>query len=130
MNLDWILSPLAIYGVLVAGGAAALHLAVSTRIDLRRQEKLFLAGTESMRDTIAALEGKVQEMSVEARQDTIPPAVYTPFKGLNVHKRAEALRMYRRGSDRDTVSTVLGLPPAEVALLEKVYHLLSCGAAA
>ena len=39
MNFEWITSPLAIYAVLALGGAAALHLVVSTRIEMRRQQK-------------------------------------------------------------------------------------------
>lgn len=125
MNLDWITSSLAIYAVLATGGAAALHLVVSTKIEMRRQLKRHLAESLSLRDAIAALEAKVQQVCLEVKQNGLPPAAFTPFTGLNVHKRAEALRMYRRGSDRHTVSTALGLPLAEVALLEKVHQLLS-----
>ena len=130
MNFDWTISPLAIYGVFATGGAAALYLVVSTRIDMRRQQKCHLTEGQTLREAIAALEGKVQQMSENAKQDVPPPAAYTPLKGLNVHKRAEALRMYRHGSDRHTVAAALGLPPAEVALLEKVFHRLSSNVAA
>jgi hypothetical protein len=129
MNFDWITSPLAIYGVLAAGGAAALHLVLSTRIDMRRQEKRHLDESQSLREAIVALEVKMERVFAEAQQGTLPPAAYTPFTGLNVHKRAEALRMYRRGSDSHTVSAALGMPQAEVVLLEKVHHLLSGGSA-
>jgi hypothetical protein len=130
MNYDWITSPLAIYGVLSAGGAAALHLVASTRIEMRRQQKRHLAESQALREAMAALEGKVHQLCVEVKESVMPPAAYTPFAGLNVHKRSEALRMYRRGSDSHTVSTALGLPAAEVALLQKVHHLLGGCAAA
>jgi hypothetical protein len=130
MNFDWITSPLAIYGVLASGGAAALHLVVSTRIEMRRQQKRHLADSQSLREALAALEGKMQQVCAELKQNVLPPAAYIPFAGLNVHKRSEALRMYRRGSDSHTVSTALGLPAAEVALLQKVHHILGTGAAA
>jgi len=97
---------------------------------MRRQQKRLLAESQSLRESIAALEDKVQRMALESKQDAVPAAVYSPFKGLNVHKRAEALRMYRHGSDRRKVADALGLPPAEVALLEKVYQLLNCNVAA
>jgi hypothetical protein len=63
------------------------------------------------------------------KQNTTQPLVYTPFTELNVQNRAEALRMYRRGSNSHAISAALGLPPAELALLEKVHYLLSGGAA-
>ena len=125
MSYEWITSPLAIYGVLATGGAAALHLVVSTRIDMRRQQKRHLAESKSFREALAALEGKVQQVCVEVKQNVLPPTAYVPFTGLNVHKRAEALRMYRRGSDSHSVSIALGLPQAEVVLLQKVHRLLS-----
>lgn len=124
MNLDWITNPLAIYAVLAAGGAAALHLVVSTKIEMRRMQKRHLADHQSLHEALAALERKVQQVGVEVKENMAPPAAYVPFVGLNVHKRAEALRMYRRGSDRDSVSAALGLPQAEVTLLQKVHHLL------
>ena len=125
MNLDWITNPLAIYGVLAAGGTAALHLVVSTRIEMRRQQKRHVAESLSLREAIAALKVIVEATCVDVKQNVLSPADYTPFTGLNVHKRAEALRMYRRGNDSHTVAAALGLPPAEVALLEKVYQHLS-----
>jgi hypothetical protein len=130
MNFDWITSPLAIYGVLAAGGAAALHLVVSTRIEMRRHEKRHLAESLTLREAITALQVKLEQVCVEAKQSTLPPTAFTPFTGLNVHKRAEALRMYRRGNDSHTVSAALSMPQAEVVLLEKVHHLLCGGAPA
>ena len=128
MNFDWIISPLTIYGVFAAGGAAALHLVLSTGIEMRRQQKHGPAGTESPLKAIDVMKGKVQEVPVEVKQNTPPPVVCTPFTELNVQNRAEALRMYQRGSGSRAISVALGLPPAEVALLEKVHYALSGGA--
>jgi hypothetical protein len=130
MNFDWIISPLTIYGVLASGGAAALYLVVSTRIEMRRHEKRHLAERHSLREAIAALDAKLEQMCVETKQNTLSPAAFTPFTGLNVHKRTEALRMYRRGNDSHTISAALSMPQAEVVLLEKVHHLLNGGTAA
>ena len=129
MNYNWITGPLAIYAVIAAGGAAALHLVISTKIEMRRQQKRHLADTQSLREAIAALESKLRQVCVEVNENMMPPAPSFSFKGLNVHKRAEALRMYRHGSDSHSVSAALGLPQADVALLQKVHHLLSSPAA-
>lgn len=130
MNLEWITSPLTMYGVLASGGVAFLYLVISTKVELRRQQNLHQSQIETLHEIIAALQVDVQKVVVDLKETVVSPAVYTPFQGLNVHKRAEALRMYRRGNDRHTISTALSLPLAEVALLEKVYHLLSSEAAA
>ncbi len=127
MNLDWISNPLAIYSTLAVGGCAALHLVVSTRIELRREQKRHMAENESLREAVAALDGRVRELGTKEQHDFPRPTVYTASSGLNALKRAEALRMYRQGSDRRTVSNTLGLKQAEVALLETVHRLLSSG---
>jgi len=124
LNLEWITSPLAIYAALAAGGAAALHMMISTRIEMRRQQKRQLANFESLRDAITVLEEQVRQVCAEAAEKVPLPVVNAPLTGLNIHKRAEALRMYRRGSDQQSVSAALGLPPAEVALLAKVNQVL------
>jgi len=129
MNFDWIGNPLAIYAALATGGAAALHLVVSTRIELRTQQQRQLAESQTLRDAIAVLEDKVRELGLQAKPQLSRPAAHTPSTGLNVYKRAEALRMYQQGEDRQSVSSALGLKHAEVALLETVHHLLSSGAA-
>jgi len=129
MNFDWIGNPLAIYGALAIGGSAALHLVVSTRIEMRRQQKRLVGESESLREVVATLEGKLLQLSTKEKQGGPRPAAYTPTPGLDVHKRAEALRMYRQGNDRQTVSKALGLKQAEVALLETVHHLLNSGVA-
>jgi predicted transcriptional regulator len=131
MNSNLIIGVLAIYGVFAAAGSTALYLAVSARIRMRRQQKRHLDESQSLREAIASLnelvaklEVKVQKVGMDVKREVRPPAGYTPFTGFDALKRTEALRMYRRGSDRHTVSTALGLTSADVALLEKV-HLLS-----
>lgn len=136
MSLNLIIGVLATCGALVAASSTALYLVVSSaRIRMRRQQKRNLDESQSLREDIAALKAvvakleiKVQKVGAEVNQNVRPPAGYPPFTGLDIQKRTEALRMYRRGSDRHTVSTALGLTSAEVALLETV-HLLSSGAA-
>lgn len=125
MILYLLTNPLVICGVLAAGVIAALYLVLSTWIKMRRQEMSHLAETESLRESITALEKKVQEARAESHQEALPPAAYKPVTGLSAHNREEALRMYRSGGDQRAVSVALGLRPAEVALLEKVHQVVS-----
>jgi hypothetical protein len=50
--------------------------------------------------------------------------VYHRRTVLNLHSRAEALGMLRRGSDENTVSATLNLPPADVTLSRQVSQFL------
>ncbi len=129
MNFEWMSNPIAIYGVLAAGCIAALHLVISTKIEMRRQHKLHQAESETLREALADLEEKLKQVSLPSKHVSPAPIPYTPSTGLNPHKRAEALRMYRHGSDRETISNALGLKQAEAALLETVHNLLTSSAA-
>ena len=135
MTYNWLLTVLVIDGVFAAAGLAALCLVGSTRRRMRRQQKCHLAESQSLRETngalqdaVAVLRDQVQKACMEMKQDSLRPVASPSFTGLSAHKRAEALRMYRHGSDCQTVSTALDLKPAEVALLEKV-HILTATAA-
>jgi hypothetical protein len=53
-------------------------------------------------------------------------AVAAPLaRGLNVNKRAEALRLVRRGADAQTLVARLGISSAEALLLLKLDRTLS-----
>ena len=120
---------LVLNSLILAGGLAALYLLWQSKSDVQRRHVQYLAENASLKQTVAALQSQIEELCTEIREKTIPiPQV--PTNGLNMHKRAEALRMYRRGGDQATVSAALGLPHAEVALLEKVHHVISSNHAA
>jgi hypothetical protein len=135
MNINVIAGIIILYGVFAAAGSAAFYLVVSTRFRMRRQQKHHLEESQALREDLAALkevvaklEATVQKLGVDVSQNAHSAPACPPSTGLDVQKREEALRMYRRGSDRQTISTALGLTLAEVALLEKV-HFLNSGAA-
>jgi hypothetical protein len=122
MDLNWITKPLTMYGVLTSGGIAFLHLLISTKLEMRRQQKRHFAENGSLRETLAALQGKVAELCCEASERAAIPS--SALTGFNIQKRAEALRMYRRGCGSHTIAEALGLTQAEVDLIGKV-HLIA-----
>lgn len=124
MNLDWITNPLTIYATVFIGSMAGIHLVVAARIEMRRQQQRHMAERGTMEEALAALRGKVDELALESTDRSLVPVPGMAMTGLNVQKRAEALRMYRRGADHHTVSATLGLPHAEMELLHKVHHIL------
>lgn len=126
INLHTILIPFTIGSALALAGLGLLALALvtSTRKELRRREALRISELAELHDVIAGLRTKVDELSAESRERPSVPAPFEPRMALNLHKRAEALRMFRRGSDTHTVSAALGLPRADIALLQKVSRIL------
>jgi len=132
MNLNWILSPLTMYGAMAAGWIALLYLAISCRVDMARERKnrdgeteTLRETTEALRQTVSQLSTKLSEMATEARERVVPLAADTPGLAINLNKRWEALRMFRHGADPHTVSGALGMPVAEVALLQTVHGIIA-----
>src|SRR5271157_4099454 len=94
MHLDWILNPLAQYGMLAAAMIACLALFAAVKLEMCIE----LQTAKQSRDALA---GRIQEMESalgQVRQSVTDieerPGAVGP--GLNLTKRVQALRMYRR----------------------------------
>jgi hypothetical protein len=124
MNLDWLLSPITFYATLLIGGTASMQLIISTRRDLRRRQRQQQNESVTLKEALAALQGKLDEMSQEAADRAAMEASWKPARSLGLNQRAEALRMYRRGLDAQAVASSLGIPRAESELLRKVQQVL------
>ena len=125
MDLNWITHPLTMYSLMAAGGLAALHLVVSTKRELSREQSLREEETSTLLQTLKALQKTVDQLQTEARERESWPAPTPPGAAMNLQRRSQALRMYRRGDDSQTIASALSLPHAQVALLEKVHRVLS-----
>jgi hypothetical protein len=123
-HLDWITNPLTFYAVLLIGGSACLHMVISIRIDLRRQHLRHRSETGTLQDALKDLRLRMEEQSLDTLGQPVPASPY-PSGALNINKRAEALRMYRRGTDHHTIAAAVGLPQAEMELLRKVHQILA-----
>jgi hypothetical protein len=120
MRLDWILSPIAQYAflALALGGCLALFLSMKREIALVRRSV-----TES-RDSAAASAANLAAELAALRKDT-ESAETTSWTGqeLNLTRRAQALRMERRGESPATIAAALRLPRNEIDLLVKIKGL-------
>lgn len=61
----------------------------------------------------------------ESSEEFDPPAASwtTPRPGMNLNRRVQALRLFRRGEDLGHIASALGLPRCEVELLVRVHRL-------
>ncbi len=128
MNWNWITQPLALYGVIAVAAATALHLFISAKADLRRQALRHASDSTEMRDALCRLQARMDALALEAERETrLRAAISTPLpRGINLHKRAEALRLCRRGADLPAIAARLGLSRAEARLLHQVHQTLAC----
>jgi hypothetical protein len=125
MNLNWIMLPVTIYAVMALGWVFCVCLVISAHIDFAHREKIRTDEQEALKAAVQSLSASL-EAAVAGLRDRPSVTVVPPdLSPVSTYKRAEALRMYRRGSDRHTIAGALRLPEAEAALLEKVHALLA-----
>lgn len=123
MNLDWILSPITHYSLLALGLLACLGLCISTSIRMRAERRGMLKSQETLGHTVTALSAAVEDIRREVTEPEMrAPA---PLRGFNLTKRAQALRMHRRGESLPTIAAALESPQNEIEMLVKVHGYLN-----
>jgi hypothetical protein len=120
--------PTAIYSVLAWVAFVLAGVAFLQRLAFKALERHLLAklaesekAIESLRTDLAKVGGEVDELEHAATAAVQGPV---PQAGMNLNKRAHALRMHRRGEGVQQISTALNIPGQEVELLLKVQRIL------
>jgi hypothetical protein len=130
MNLNLLANPITLCCMLALAGVCFLYLLFSIMVRtqaLDRKRRAEQAATEKL---VEELRAQIRDLAAETHERAAMPTSL-PGTGLNIQKRAEALRMCRRGNDPEAICQALGIPPAEVALLQKVHRvLITAGAGA
>jgi len=129
MGWDWILHPVVPYALTGTGLGLCTYLFLTVIRDLRRLSQKCLDRHQALEQECAAIHetlAQVQKELAELQQHGAmlvepPPAT----SGLNISKRTQALRMYRRGEPADKIAAALALPLQEVELMLKVESLES-----
>src|SRR5581483_10084299 len=123
MSLDWILSPLTQYAL------AALVLVICGYSFVATKRELYHLRREN-EESRTALAKKIAEVesAMASRAEEAPPVPAVPSlrPGLNLTRRAQALRMQRRGESIESITAALAVPRNEVELLLKVHQMLEC----
>jgi hypothetical protein len=124
------------YLFLAGSIALFLFLFVSARIEGVRRERRLQSALDECVKQISELKKGLQELgsNVADITDLKPEAGPVPggpeWKGVNLTKRSQTLRMHRSGNPTDTIARALGVASGEVNLIIKVHKMLSEGAAA
>jgi hypothetical protein len=128
--IGWISQPAAIYAALGVIAAAAAVLALLQRLNFRALERHLLARQAEAEQALATLRRELGKLTEDldgleqAAASTPGPA---PRAGMNLSKRAHALRMHRRGEGLEQIAAALSVPRQEVELLLKVHRILVAG---
>ena len=123
MNLNWILSPLTIYGVILTALIATLVMFVTAKLEIQQ-------ALNEARKARLTLDGALEEMSAgmgqlraEMATTVVAATVASPGPGLNLTKRTQALRMLRRGETLESIASALRTPRNEIELLVKLQQM-------
>ena len=117
---------LPIYALVAISLGLCLYLFCTAKREIRRlqlrmkQQNILLQeaydrmefAVEQLKKQFEELEGKAGEM--------VPPS--PAQSGMNLNKRTQAARMFRRGERPEQIAAALSLPRNEVALLLKIHQ--------
>ena len=118
-----------VLAVFALAGVAAAGLAVwQTRALAGAIQARFDAAREESEERILALDARLRNLAAQVHDLELQPAVTLtagmPKPGMNVVKRAQALRLHRRGDRPEQIASTLDLPRQEVDLLLKVHNIV------
>ena len=129
--LERLLIPLMPLGLLAAGLVASIYLFISLKRDLQKGRARLKRELTRAEAENHELKRRIEELGVrlEEAEDRagvlVPPA--PPRSGLNLGRRTQVIRMWRRGDRADTIAASLNLPKNEVELLLKVQQFAANG---
>ena len=130
MRLEWLLNPVTFYSGATLCLLTSLTLFVSIKLEMARV-RYRAAETDTAHESeqvaVRGLEAEIENLrqSVRHLEDVPPGRPIGP--GINLTKRAQALRMHRRGESIPSIAAALETPANEIALLLKVHSLTSQG---
>lgn len=92
-----------------------------------KRQQLLQSELGKTRSHVQELMKRVEEAERRAEISAAPPS---ELKGINLNRRTQAMRLFRRGESPAQVSAALGMPQCQTELLEKVHRILSAKASA
>jgi len=122
MNTCLIVFSAAFLVALVCGGSALLFARVA--IDAARQTAALGANNQRNMEALAARFESLQEQAAELRRLPVEAVPDAGRAALNLNKRAQVLRMHRRGDPPERIASLLEVPRQEVDLLIKVHRII------
>ena len=126
MHLDWLLNPVTFYSGASVCLLTSLALFVSLKIEMARARSAAEVSevvNEADNLVVRGLKAEIERLResvdrLEAARPSQPAGA-----GINLTKRAQVLRMHRRGEPVQSIAAALETPFNEVALLLKVHAM-------
>jgi hypothetical protein len=122
MSLDWILSPLAIYGAMALTMVSCLTLFLSFKLDVRQVRRHGEASKETLASQVREMESSMASLREKVEDIGGRPTPGNP--AMNLNRRVQMLRMHRRGESLETIAAALSTPRNEVELLIRLQRMM------
>ena len=117
---------LPIYALVAISLGLCLYLFCTAKREIRRlqlrmkqQNVLLQEAYDRMEFAVEQLKKQLEELEGKAGEMVPPPPAQS---GMNLNKRTQAARMFRRGERPEQIAAALSLPRNEVALLLKIHQ--------
>lgn len=125
MHLEWLLSPITQYMALAIGLCGCLALFITAKREMQVFRRAAGDANKAIDVSVGKLSGEIESIREAVRKLEEAPVIVPAGPGLNLNRRAQALRMHRRGETVNSIAPALGTPRNEIELLIKVQQLMS-----
>ena len=124
-----LLSPALVWAVLAAGMVVCIVLFLSLKQEIHRGEARGARATwkRPWIDLSAAFE-QIRARLEEAAQPRPVASQWSGAASVNLNRRGQVLRLYRRGDSPRQIATALGMRTGEVDLIVKVHQMVLANA--
>lgn len=124
MQFDWILNPVTQYAVIGVGLLGSLALWITAKFELRAVRSKVSDSRDALETNVRELSASVNQLRAE-RENEPAPVSPSPSPGLNLTRRAQVVRMHRRGETIPSIAAALQTPGNEIELILKLERLLN-----
>jgi hypothetical protein len=126
MQLDWLLNPVTFYSGATICLLTSLALFVSLKIEMARARAVSEVSEEVNEAddlTVRELKAEIERLRDSVgRLETVRPGQPRSV-GIDLTRRAQVIRMHRRGEAVSSIAAALEAPANEIALLLKVHGM-------
>jgi hypothetical protein len=128
MAADWILSPVTQCGLVASALGFVLYLICTVKVRASSSGGR-TATRQPAPPEIGELQKRLAELDARQRETELhaPPVEVSmvPVRpGMNLSRRSQALRLYRRGETPEQIAGALAAPTGEVRLLLKIHRIV------